>query len=81
MRHRAAEARAEGLVRGVVEMVWPRKNSTLCATSAACESAIVSFVQVGRKLQVLHLAADAAGQAADAQVAEAGVDVGSFSDI
>jgi hypothetical protein len=30
--------------------------------------------QVGRKLQVLHLAADVAGDAADAQVAEAGVD-------
>ncbi|MNV18910.1 hypothetical protein D3C71_1097500 [compost metagenome] len=74
MRHRAAEARAKGLVRGVVQMVLAAEEKNLVLYEGSLDMRDLFRRKTGRKLQVLHLAADMARHAPDAQISEARVD-------
>ncbi len=74
MRHGAPQALAERLVAGVVELVLAAEEQHLVAHERSREVADGGVVQATGQLQVQHLAAQGARHAADAQVAERGID-------
>ncbi|MNV88166.1 hypothetical protein D3C71_1823490 [compost metagenome] len=71
MGHRAAEARAEGLVLGVVEVRLAAEEQHLVRDQRGVQIVDGGLRQLRRQLDVLHFAADVAGNATDLEVAEA----------